>query len=129
MPTAKHTQLKRNWKTKRHTCVFCNKSVSKLPVHFKRHHKETIEISRYLSLEKNSDDSVEKMRTKVMERSRILSSLRKSGNFNHNVAVREREDTAFLKLSGGPAKTQITRSFCHVNIALDFITNMIFHVM
>ena len=90
VPTAKHTSLKRDWKAKRHTCVFCNKSVSKLPIHFKRHHKNTIEISRYLSLEKKNGDSAEALKINTKERSLIISSLRKSGNFNHNVAVRER---------------------------------------
>lgn len=70
---SKNSSTKRIW-NKQQYCVFCEKSVSKLPRHFIQKHQSEVEVGEFMAHNKGSS-----------ERNRLLDKLRNKGNFNHNM--------------------------------------------
>ena len=77
---------KRAW-DKRHVCVFCQKSFPKLPRHLEDKHKgesEDMKMKPLLAVPSDSEDT-KKFKSKM--RLDIIESLRRKGNYNHNIKV------------------------------------------
>ncbi|XP_067285389.1 uncharacterized protein [Pseudorasbora parva] len=67
---------KRSKYNKKQYCLYCNKAISKLARHLESAHSTQLEVAKAFSFKKGS-----------RERKDLLRSLKKRGNFNHNVSV------------------------------------------
>lgn len=76
----------RGW-DKRYVCVFCQKRFPKLPRHLEDKHQgesEVMKVKALLALPSDSEDT-KKLKSKM--RLDIIESLRRKGNYNHNIKV------------------------------------------
>lgn len=77
---------KRAW-DKRYDCVFCGKLFPKLPRHLEDMHSNEGEVKRMMSLKAHEDDSNDAKKLKAKMRKEIIDSLRRTGNYHHNMKV------------------------------------------
>ena len=114
---------KRAW-DKRHVCVFCQKSFPKLPRHLEDKHKGESEVMKMKALVAVPSDSEDTKKFKSKMRLDIIESLRRKGNYNHNISP----EAGFWGINR--KKVSTTRNFLqvifHVCIVLNFTSVKIF---
>jgi len=77
---------KRAW-DKRYFCVYCKKPFFKIARHLESKHKSEAEVSKLLQLAVKPSDDAETKQLKSRARRTISDTLRRRGNYNHNIEV------------------------------------------
>ena len=84
---SKDKELGKRQYDKKHFCLYCEQPQNKLPRHLQLHHKNEIEVTKILSLPKNSK-----------KRKVLLFRILNKGNYNHNYEVIKRKKGTIIPL-------------------------------
>lgn len=109
---------KRAW-DKKYYCVYCFQPYAKIARHFEDKHSRESEVDKMIKLAPTEKDGPDSVRLKRKLRKEICDSLRKKGNYNHNIAVLQ-QGRGELIVKRCPPKITLYTSYLPCEFCLDF---------